>query len=126
MYADDLQLYFSCLPIQEQIEKRVDDLKSCIRDVRKWMNDCYLKLNDDETEVLLLGSRQQLSKIAITHICVGSVHIAPSDKARNLGVTFDTSMSLDAQISKYVKAAYYHLRNLRAIRNLLTPKPLNN
>ena len=108
--------------LYEQVEKRVEDLESCIHDVRKWMNDCYLKLNDDKTEFLLLGSRQQLSKIVITHIHIGYVHIAPSDKARNLGVIFDTSMSLDAHISKCVKAANYHLRNLRAIRKFLTPQ----
>ena len=34
----------------------------------------------------------------------------------------DTSMSLDSQISMSVKSANYNLRNIRAIRNCLTPE----
>ena len=69
------------------------------------MNDSYLKLNDSKTEFLMLGSRQQLGKVSLPSLVVGSAHIPPSDHAKNLGVIFDTSMSLDLQISKIVKLA---------------------
>ena len=86
------------------------------------MNECFLKLNEDKTEFLVLGSRQQLSKIKKGHIRVGSEHIVPTDKARNLGVIFNSTMTHDMHISNIVKSANYNLRNLRAIRNYLTPK----
>ena len=50
----------------------------------------FLKLNNDKTEFLVLGSRQQLAKVTIPHLEVGSSLIPHSDKARNLGVVFDT------------------------------------
>ena len=63
------------------------------------MSDSYLKLNNDKIEFLTLGSRQQLRKVSIPPLVVGSAHIPPSDKVKNLGVVFDTAMTLESQIS---------------------------
>ena len=122
MYADDLQLYFTCSPVQDEVDKCLESLQACICDIRKWMSDSYLKLNNEKTEFLMLGSRQQLRKVSIPPLVVGSAHIPPSDKVKNLGVVFDTAMTLESQISKSVKSANYNLRNIRAIRNYLTPQ----
>ncbi len=51
----------------------------------------YLKLNDSKTEFIVIGSKQQLEKVSISHIRVGSSNIEPSSEIRNLGVMFDTS-----------------------------------
>ena len=56
MYADDLQLSFTCSPVQEEVDKCLESLQTCICDIRKWMSDSYLKLNNDKTEFLMLGS----------------------------------------------------------------------
>ena len=59
----------------------------------------------------------------IPPLVVGSAHIPPSrDKVKNIGVIFDTAMTLESQISKSVKSANYNLRNIRAVRNYLTPQ----
>ena len=47
MYADDLQLYFSCSPVQEELDRCINDLQTCICDMGKWMKDSYLKLCQD-------------------------------------------------------------------------------
>ena len=58
----------------------------------------------------------------IQPLVVGSAHISPSDTVKNLSAIFDTAMTLESQISKYVKSANYNsLRNIRAVRNYLTP-----
>ena len=36
-----------------------------------------LKLNDDKTEFLIIGTRQQLSKVDIEKLSVGNVSVAP-------------------------------------------------
>ena len=56
MYADDLQLYFTCSPVQEEVDRCLESLQTCICDIRKWMSDSYLKRNDDMTGFLMLGS----------------------------------------------------------------------
>ena len=48
--------------------------------------------------------------------------ISPVNKVRDLGVTFDSNMTMESQVSTSVRLAYHSLRNLRTIRNYLTPK----
>ena len=81
-----------------------------------------LKLNDDKTEFLITGTRQQLSKVHIEKLSVGDVSVKPATVARNLGTWFDTNLSLVTHITKTCKAAFYHLHNIRRIRKFLTMK----
>ena len=48
-----------------------------------------LMLNDDKTEFLIIGTRQQLAKVDISYIRVGSTDVCPATVARNLGLWFD-------------------------------------
>ena len=60
-------------------------VERCIEDVRNWM------LNDDKTEFTIIGTSQQLAKVSITSLHVGSATITPVSFARNLGSWFDSS-----------------------------------
>ena len=81
-----------------------------------------LKLNDDKTEFLIIGTQQQLSKVHIEKLSVGDVSVTPATVARNLGTWFDTNLSLVTHIAKTCKAVFYHLHNIRRIRKFLTMK----
>ena len=52
-------------PVQAKVDWVIDRLEKCCHDIRTWMRSNFLKLNDGKTEVLLIGSRQQFSKIAL-------------------------------------------------------------
>ena len=41
----------------------VSSIQSCVHDVQNWMMINRLKLNPDKTEILILGTRQQLEKV---------------------------------------------------------------
>ncbi len=53
-----------------------------------------LKLNDDKTEFIVMGTRQQRSKIDIPHINIYGIDIAPTRTVCNLGVMFDSELSM--------------------------------
>ena len=120
VYADDLQLYISCLPTQENVDSCISQMERCISDIQRWMGESHLKLNESKTEFVLLGSRQQLSKVVVPHIKIGSSLVVPAEKVKNLGAILDPKLSLVHHISNCVKLANYGLRNLRAIRHFLT------
>ena len=122
MYADDLQLYFTCRPVQTEIDENVQKLENCIADIRNWMIESHLKLNDAKTEFILLGNRIQLSKVHISHVQVGSARVTSVHQAKNLGVLFDSAMSLESHVSNCVKLANCNLRNIRTIRQYLSPQ----
>ena len=58
-------------------------LENCILDVPAWMKEDMLWLNDDKTEFLLIGSRQQLAKVSINIIKAGEANVAPVPASRN-------------------------------------------
>ena len=64
-FADDQQSYFSFQPIQNEIDEGTN----------------LLKLNDDKTEVMLIGTRQQLSKLPEVTIKIGNESINPTETA---------------------------------------------
>ena len=68
-----------------------------------------LMLNDEKTEVLIIGSRQQLEKVNIHSVDVGASLIKSSSSVRNLGAWFDSHMSMDAHVGKVSSRAFFRL-----------------
>ena len=85
MYADDMQLYLSFRPSDSATEaEAVCAIEKCICDVREWMRANMSMLNV-KTEFLLIGNRQQLSKVTIQSIKVGENNVFPVSTVRNIG-----------------------------------------
>ena len=118
-FADDTQLYDSSSP--SEIHSVVQNVEDCISDVKVWMNQNQLKLNDDKTEALLIQSKssfRSFDKPNIMH--VGNVDVTFSHSARNLGYTISNTMSLDAHITNVCRSAYFAIRQIGSIRRFLT------
>ena len=116
IYADDTQVY--CTTDLENTEEALKRVSQCISDIRTWMIQNKLKINDDKTEFLFIRSPKSIVKENI-NVKVGSETITPSSAARNLGVMFDEYMNMNKHIASVCKSAHYQLRNIRAIRALL-------
>ena len=77
-YADDTQLFVSFSPNKSTGQcEAVNAIQHCVKDVRNWMNNDKLLLNDDKTEFLIIGTKQQLAKVNIDHILIGDSVIRP-------------------------------------------------
>ena len=61
-------------------------MEMCVSDVRKWMLANRLMINDSKTEVMLVGTRQQLSKVSVESIRVGDDVITSVSTVKNFGV----------------------------------------
>ena len=94
-------------------------MERCISDIRMWMLTDKLKLNGDKTEFMLIGAKQQLSKVNIDSLSVGSIKFAPVTVVRNLGTWFHSDLNLQEQILKTCKSGFSHLYNIRRIRKYL-------
>ena len=100
-YADDRQLYLSFRPDSGSSKDLVlAAIESCVSDVRAWLLHNRLMINDSKTEILIVGSRQQLSKISIHSIFVGDSTVQPLHSVRNLGSWFDSNMSMSIHVAK--------------------------
>ena len=120
-YADDTQLYVSFKPDSSASEADCfSAMEKCIRAVRAWMIQDKMKLNDDKTEFLIIGTSQQLKKVHIDTLSVGDAIISPVLSARNLGAYFDSNMTLVPFINNTCKSAFSQLYNIKRIRKYLT------
>ena len=120
LYADDTQLYttFRCNKDDVQISSTVCRIERCLEDIIRWMTANKLKLNTDKTELLILKSKFRPSP-SLPFIKVGDDNIQPTESTRNIGVIFDSTMSMCAHINNVVKVAFYHLRNIAKIRKYI-------
>ena len=120
-YADDTQLYLSFCPnaVENQVSA-LSAMEGCIHDVRTWMHSNGLMLNDNKTEFVIIGTRQQLAKVNIEGIRVGESVVTPVSIARNLGSWFDASMTMESHVTKTCGTAFYFLHNIRRIRKYLS------
>ena len=79
-------------------------------DIRIWVNDNCLKLNDDKTELLIITTHEELSKISDISIKVGGQSISSSDDPpRNLCVFFDSTCCLDAHVTKLCRSINFNI-----------------
>jgi len=116
-YADDTQLYTS-FSIKDS-NTSVMSVSECIADIKTWMKSNLLMLNDSKTEVVLLGTKQQLSKLSNLEISVGNANIKPCTKVRNLGVIFDNNMTMEDHVNNICKTSYFYIRLLGKLRKFL-------
>ena len=119
LYADDTQIYLTFESSPDSSEMAKVMMEACVRDIDAWMTVNMLKMNRDKTELLVLNGRHRPLP-PLTTISVCDEEINRSAKARNIGVIYDSSMSMENHIMAICKAAFYHLRNISRIRKYLS------
>ena len=120
-YADDTQLYLAFKPRDDVVQREaVARVEACLSDIQCWMTNNMLKLNQDKTEVVLFASKHNSRCVENVTIKVGNSIIAPSPHVRNLGVIFDTCITLEQHVNAVCRSAYAQLRKVGQIRRYLT------
>ena len=120
-YADDTQVYLSFKPGSISSEESAfSAIQSCISAIRSWLLTNKLLINDTKTEFLIIGTRQQLSKVQTDSISVGESRISSSKEVRNLGTWLDNTLSMSTQVSKVASSCFYYIYNIRRIRKYLS------
>jgi len=97
MYADDSQVYIST-PADDATDT-LARLSAAIADINDWMKASRLCPNPSNTQVMWLGTKQQLDKIVIKDVPLLSTVVTVVDSAHDLGVITDSQLSMDAHIA---------------------------
>jgi hypothetical protein len=117
-YADDTQLYLS-FDLDKQKEA-LAQMEACINDIRQWMRQNKLKLNEDKSELLILTSPRLAHKVSINSIRIGDSVVHASSEAKNLGATFDHTLCHTQHVTSLVKSCNFQLRSIGQARKYLT------
>ena len=106
LYADDTHLPISFHPgASVSKEAAISHLDACINDIKIWMTNNLLKLNDAKTELIAITTHDNTGQNQHIIIDVGNSLITLSgEPPRNLGVLFDSTCSLNGHVSKICKS----------------------
>ena len=118
-FADDLQLQMSAPP--DGISELLHSMQSCISDVKALLTANMLKLNDIKTELMLFTSKKTKHLHSLpTSITIGNAQIPFKKYVKNLGLTLDGHLTMNAHVSNIAWTCYFEQRRLASIRRFLT------
>ena len=116
LFADDQQLYLSFKPSKP--DSRIDCitlLEKTIRETKAWMSASMLKLNDEKTEFIVLGTYQQIAMVKNINITIENTQIMPATSVRNLGYLVDSHLKNGPHINKICGQLFGILKNIQKI-----------
>ncbi len=103
-YADDTQIY---LPIKRNNSTEISSLLQCLEEVKSWLAQNFLFLNEDKTEVIVFSPNENSQCISPE---LESLSVFRSSRVRNLGVLVDQHLKFDKHFSSVIGSSFYQLR----------------
>uniref|UniRef100_A0A8C7WRW4 Reverse transcriptase domain-containing protein n=1 Tax=Oryzias sinensis TaxID=183150 RepID=A0A8C7WRW4_9TELE len=85
------------------------------------MQNNFLQLNSNKTEVIIFGPHKQRESVSSY---LHSLSLKPSNQVRNLGVIMDSDLNFNSHIKSVTSAAFYHLKNISKIKNIVSKPDL--
>ncbi len=125
-YADDTGIYLSISPTDTESQNAtLSKINMCIDKIKEFMILNKLKINDDKTIFMTLGTNYWTQKLNIKSINIGNTEIEASDSTKNLGIIFDKEMTLQEHVHQICKKGFYHVKDLFSLRKFLNQKETN-
>ncbi|KAF7704817.1 hypothetical protein HF521_021889, partial [Silurus meridionalis] len=116
-YADDTQLYISSKPSDIAQLTRITE---CVKEIRDWMTHNFLLLNSDKMEILIIGLKTSIQKHQHRNLHLDGCSVTTSSTVKDLGVILDSKLSFKNNFDQVTKTAFFHLRNISKLRNMLS------
>ena len=114
-YADDIQLYLSCR--QGHTAVCASRVSACIDDIIRWMASNRLMVNPAKTDILWCSTNKPPPD---TPLSPSGTTVQPSSSLRNLGVFFESDLSLASHVNQLTARCYSSLRRIKSCRRALT------
>ena len=127
-FADDHSICNTFKPSKLDHKEELDTIttiESTMLDIKSWMDQVCLKLNESKTEFIYFGWPSQLGKCVATTMDVNGEIITRSNVTKYLGAHLDSTLNLKQHIKTKCKAAMFNLQRICATRKYLTRSASN-
>ena len=104
LFADDIQIETSNHP--QHVHSAISSVETSISDVRYWIIENKLQLNDNKTECLLIRPNKCTQNFNCTFLSFGHNVISFTTTAKNLRFHFTDDMRIDAHVQDICCKAY--------------------
>ena len=95
-------------------DNRAKQLVDCLDSIDFWMAQNGLKMNQSKTQILPIGTWQQISKINFNNIVINDSDIVFCSSATILGFIFDTNLHFHDHIKTLVSSCSFHLEQFNS------------
>ena len=118
-YTDDTQLYMTMDHSNNDWRDGLARIELCVSEIRKWINQNMLKLDDGKTELIVFTSRYKQDLYNDLSITIGGTVVDCSSQVKDLEVIFDRVLSLRQHVSYTSNTCRFHLRHISRIRKYI-------
>uniref|UniRef100_A0A8C6KDR5 Reverse transcriptase domain-containing protein n=1 Tax=Nothobranchius furzeri TaxID=105023 RepID=A0A8C6KDR5_NOTFU len=108
-YADDCQIY---LQINQQHSFSI--MSECLSQVRYWLSQNCLKLNDSKSDAILFSPTNINGALDVSTLPLNLKSCATS-----LDVKLDSDLSMSSQVKATVKSCFFQLRRVTRLKSIL-------
>ena len=124
-FADDQTTFKpSKLDHKEELDA-ITTIESTMLDIKSWMDQVHLRLNESKMEFIYFGWSSPLGKCVATTIDVNGETITKSNVTKYLGAHLDSALNFKQHIKTKCKAAMFNLQRICATRKYLTRSASN-
>ena len=119
-YADDIQIY-ATVGRDQCIAAASLKIEACVAEVADLMVRHELKLNKDKSQAIIFHTVKQSPHVPVdTYVNIAGQRVRLATYVRNLGVLFDSALTMESQVASVAKTCYYKIRNIGQIRSCIT------
>ena len=121
IFADDTQIYLSCLP--SELDRGINLIAHDVGVIARYASDNGLKLNLAKSKAIILGSRAFVSRLDIStlpRISVDGTALPFVSEVRNLGVMMSSNLSWRSHVLSISRRVHFSLHRLKYHRNVLS------
>ena len=104
-YVDDTQLYISAPA--SSASAIVQQFVACVEAIDAWMRSNRLKMNADKTQLIWLGTKEQLDKLSVTELSLLSAKVTFSSTVYDLGFLFDSQLTMKDHVSAVCLSCFW-------------------
>ena len=118
-YADDTNTRIK-LSLQFQFYHISYCIPELMKQVNNWMNEHFLKLYPQKTEIILLYPPHLKNADKLNGVFIEKNCVRFSNSVKLLGVRLDQALDFDLHVSSVVSSCMFHLKNIAKIKRYLT------
>ena len=121
IFADDTQIYLSCLPSER--DRGINLIAHDVGDIARYASDNGLKLNLAKSKAIILGSKAFVSRIDISTlpcISVDGTAVPFVNEVCNLGVVMSSNLSLRSHVLSISRRVNFSQHRLKYHKNVLS------
>jgi hypothetical protein len=112
----DSSIYYYCND-DDAMQRAMLRMDYCVREMAQWMSDNKLKLNDNNSKVIVFNPSNTETPEHFRTFSICGTDIATKTSVEDLGVYFERNLSIEQQVKAICASCYFHLANIGAIRN---------